>query len=323
MADDFNSKTVPCSFELDGASDRVSFAVLAIGETGSNRLPERMRVYRPGSRVDGTGNNSDRWTTTAVFFNGMREPGVPADPYPTELNKLKALLKRSAKKTGTLTLSTVGPKRCKAAEWHEDRTFERRDYCALQITWLEDNEETQLESTFTAPNARSAAEALATEIVEGCAYLGVWSPDIAELESIAARLEQLAVKASEYSNDLEQAARDVTASVGRIEEGFLPSSTLLQAGDVMVGETPQTLLSDPAAYQTLVALRKLAEMASQAMALVPGRSRPRFITYGYTVSIMDVATEHGVPIDKLVELNTSIAEPLMILANIPIYLPAA
>lgn len=319
MADDINSRTVPCSFEIDG--DRIAFAALVIGESGGNRIAERERMWRPGARIDGTGSKADRWQTTAVFFNDMREPGVSANPYPDELEKLKKLLKRSATQTGTLTLSTVGPKRCKAAEWHEERTFERRDYAALSITWIEDNEEALTESTFTAPNARSAAVALASDVVEGCAYLGVWSPDVAELEAIAAKLERLALQADAQSNDLEQTARELGGSIGRIESSFLPSSTSLQAGDVMIGETTQSLLSDPSAHKTLVSLRELAEMAAQAVALVPGRSRPRSITYAYSISIIDVAIEQGVQLEKLVELNTSLPEPFMIPANTPIVLP--
>jgi prophage DNA circulation protein len=321
MPDDLFEQTVPCSFRVD--AEEVRFAILQINESGANRISPRKRVFRAGARLDGTGTDPDSWVLQCVFYNGMRETGVPRDPYPTEANRLIALLKKSGEKTGTLTLPTRGPKRVRATNWGRSETFEKRDYCVLEVTFLEDNEETQTESTFSPPNARSAAVSTASYVVESCVVAGIWSSDIAQLEQLASELEALALAPTDYVNDLEEKARAVMDVVHRIEAAFLPTQTQIQAGPVNPGATAQSLLADPSALTAQASLRTMAELAAQAVANVPGRTRPRIISYETSVSIFDVSVEQSVELETLVELNTSIPDLRIIPARTSIYLPGA
>lgn len=311
----------PASFEIDGESDRVTFAVEAVNWDMENRIAERERVYRDGARLDGTGTKADRFSIVAKVFNGIREKGVARNGYPGDRDKLIKLLKRSVTQTGTLKLPTWPPIRCKALRCTTTENVQKTDFAHLNIIWVEDNEETQLEATFTEPNARSAAVALADQIVEGMAFLGAWDEGVAELKALAVELESLALFANERGDDLIQAARSINTTVADVQTSFLPTRTELQVDSFVIGDSPQSLLSDPSASATLEALMALSEMASKAIASVPGKARPRSIEYKTAMNVFDISLQVGASVEEIVELNPSLIDPFAIPANTTILLP--
>jgi hypothetical protein len=311
----------PASFEIDGESDRVTFTVKEIGRELSNRIAKRERVYRNGERLDGMGTAGETIKTRSFFANTLKEPGVPSELYPGELDKLIELMKRSNGTTGTLRLPTTSPRRVKMVIASVHESPNAVDAAWLDVTWAEDSEETELESTFGKPNARSISVSLADDIVAQLEFMGVTSDDIAELKSIAAKLEELAQFSGERGDDLLQAAADATGAVDNIESSFLPSSQLLADEDFVVGETADSMLALPIAYSTLVSLRAWAEAAAEAAANIPGREVPEPKLYDHALSLFDIAEDNDVDIETLVELNPDLLDPGFIPANTPILLP--
>lgn len=310
------------SFEIDGESDRVTFVLTEITEAGGNRIAKRERVYRDGERLDGMGTKGDTIATRSSFFNGVDEQGVTPNQYDDVLGPLVKLLKRSVTTTGTLRLPTKEPLRVKAETWNVREDAGRKDFAHIDISWVTDTEETELESTFGQPNARSSAVAIADDIAAQIEFMGITSDDIAELQSIAKRLNELATFSGERGDDLLQAAADAQACVDNIEDDFLPSAQMLNDDEFVVGETADSLLGLPIAYSTLVNLREFAEMAARAAADVPGRTAPVPVLYDRALSLFDVALENGVDVETLVELNPSLLEPGFIPPNTPILLPS-
>lgn len=309
------------SFEIDGESDRVTFVLSAIAENGGNRIAKRERVYRDGERLDGMGTKGDVFGTRSTFFNGIDEKGVTSNQYDDVLTPLVDLLKRSATTTGTLRLPTKKPQRVKAETWSINEEAGRKDYAHIDITWATDTEEVELESTFGQPNARVGAIAIADDIAAQIEFMGVTSEDIAELKSIAAKLEELAQRSNERGDDLLQAAADAQECVDNIESDFLPSSNELNDDEFVVGETADSLFGLPIAHSTLVSLQQFREMAASAAANVPGRNVPQPKLYNRALSLFDIALENDVDIETLVDLNPSLLDPGFIPPNTPIMLP--
>lgn len=311
------------SFEILGDADRVTFSISSIARSGGNRLAKRERVYRDGELVDGMGSKGDTIATRSLFFNGLKEPGVSETAlYPDELNKLLDLLKASNAATGTLRLPTTKPRKVKAERWDIHEAAERPDYAALDITWFENNEEVELESTFGETNARSAAVAIADDIAAQIEFMGITSADVEELKSIAAKLEELAQFAGERGDDLLQAAADARQATANIEASFVPSGQDVNSDNFVVGEDAFSLLGLPIAYATLINLRAFAEMAAKAAENVPGRARPVPTLFKQTLTLWDIAIDHGVDIEELSKLNPTL-DPGFIPANTTVLLPGA
>jgi hypothetical protein len=300
--------TIPCAYEVAGR--RLAFSVYSITEDGSNRLTPRKRVYRSGSLQNSTGAEADAWTLEIRFYNGQREPGVPTNPYPQDVGKLRTLCK--IQETGTLHLPTRGPVRVRPAHWRRTETAERRDYASVEVTFDEDSEEPFDEAALTVPNARSAAKTIAKQTTEALMAEGIYSDDVASLEQLAGELEALALAPSDFVDDLEQKSQELVDTVARIEAAF--ATPLIPFG----APGPRALLRAPSAAHVGLLLRALVEMAAAAASAVPGRRAPVPRYYKVDVSIADVAVDLDQDMNDLMGLNSSLPNLLRIVAGTPI-----
>lgn len=280
-----------CAWQASG-QDAITFPVKRIEAGGGNRIPRRERVYRDGAKLDGTGAQPDQWTLTCAFFNGNKEQGVPGDTlYP---DQLRALLKAvKSQDTGTLTLPTDGPKRCRADHWTRTDDDERRDYAILQITFVEDNEDDQTAASFSLPTARSAASAIAADVVANLEAEGVVSDDTVSLEQLCGELEELANAPEEFADDINSKVDEIVGTIQRIQLAFQDASAASEAAG--------TLLV-PASTPANDGMRRLSDVASRSRVSAPRRTR--IVRYPRVVSLIEVAASVGQEISDLMPLNS-------------------
>jgi prophage DNA circulation protein len=296
-----------CTWEAPGEQP-LTFPVSRIEETGGNRLAPRERIYRDGAKYDDTGSKPDGYQLTCAFFNGHREQGVPGDKlYPDQLRALMKACRVHA--CGTLTLPTVGPKRCRADHWtRTDDPENRRDYATLSISFVLDNEDDQTASSFVLPTARATAVALANEVLEDLDALGVVSDDTVSLGELCGQLEELANAPAEFADDINEKVAQITGTIDRIGLDFDNTARLTTE--------PATLLLQPSAAPAHAKLARLADLAARARSGLPQRTR--LLVFARVVSLLDVAAEQGQDVSDLIALNPQYEDLSAIPARAPI-----
>lgn len=134
-----------------------------ITEKGGNRIVQHKRSGRPGAKLDDTDSEPREWTFTACFNNTVVEQGVDnAVPlYPDVLKLMVASF--AIHQTGDLTLPTVGQVRARAWNYTRIEAMDKRSEGALQLHFIEDNEESAATVAFQSPSVRGTVEALADQ----------------------------------------------------------------------------------------------------------------------------------------------------------------
>src|SRR5262245_48579282 len=208
-------KFVVCTWEVTGYS--IPLPVGRIEEDGGNRLVPRERPNRRGAKVDDTGSSAVQWLLVCDFYNGISEPGMPAEEmYPDLLNKLVQSF--DVHETGTLRLPHIGSRRCRAWKYKRIETSEERDTGLTTLTFLEDNEDATTTATFQSPSARSVAKQQAESTTFSAENAGIDAGDLGQsLDEMAADLEGLANAPFEYVGDLETKAKQIDGACERIE----------------------------------------------------------------------------------------------------------
>ena len=295
-----------CAWEVTGY--RIALPVIRVEEDGGNRLVPRERAHRRGAKVDDTGSAPVQWLLVCDFYNGITEPGMPAeDMYPDLLNNLVKSF--DVHETGTLTLPHIGPRRCRAWKYKRIETSEERDAGLTTLTFLEDNEDATTAASFQSPAARSVAKQQAESTTFSAESAGIDASDLGQsLTELASELEGLANAPGEYVGDLETKAKQIEAACERIEA--VHTQAVDEAGK---------LLTRP--DQSLV-VRKLRQLRDTTARVVGERlsSMPRLVPkrFGSQRSIFDVATELGQDAQKLMQANPGIEDMLAIPAGTPV-----
>lgn len=183
----------------------------------ATRLVRQSRAYRRGAKLDSTGQAEGEFTLTALFNNTLREPGLEQNPRPLYPFMLRELMASFAiQQTGTLTLPTVGSIRCRLDKAKRTETVSERDQATVQLTFVEDNEESLATASFALPSARATVAKAAAQTVfsiqrEG----GVVDADVFRLKQQGTDIESLILAPGRAVADLEAEARSMRWSLMR------------------------------------------------------------------------------------------------------------
>lgn len=210
MADDDDFEQTPAASWRVGDGRALFFPIEGdIQEKGGNRIVKHTRPYRPRSKLDDTGDESREWTFTAVFNNTIDEPGLDngVKLYPDVLRAIVASF--SIKATGTLTLPTVGQVRARAWNYTRIESMEKRNEGALQLHFVEDNEEAAATIAFQAPSVRGTVEALADQTTFSAGTVGALDRDLQTAQPRATDIASLLLGPGRSLADLQT---KVTAS---------------------------------------------------------------------------------------------------------------
>lgn len=309
MADSVFDAYPSCSWTAKGKAE-VVFPVVRIEEEYRNRIAPHERYKRDGARLDDTGSKARVWRLTIEAYNSrdQEEDVKPLTFYPDELNKL--LDSFSVHETGDLVVSTRGPRRCRAEGYTRVEESTERDAAAVVLTFIEDNEDDASAAAWQAPSAMSVVASKADDAARTCSEAG-FSPNLtANLREMASALESYANGPSEYLGDLERQATTIQQAVQRVEDTYNE-----RANEGM--EELYTLLTDPRSSRAGRALRALGDAVGRAVA-DKATLGPRIVTkiLNRNATLFGIATDAGVALEKLLELNPSL-DPFNIPAGTP------
>ncbi|WP_437759481.1 DNA circularization N-terminal domain-containing protein [Sorangium sp. So ce1389] len=307
MANDIFAKYPPATWDVAGQS--VTFQVETLQETGGNRLVQWERPYRDGAKLDDTGSRAKGWTLSAIFYLGGSEPGIDPDQYPDALNKLLASFDEH--ETGTLTLPTRGPVRCRAESYNRVETSAERDVARVTLTFLADNEDNTTAASFTAPSARSVVRQQVEAATFWAQQQGAWSGDLSSLTEFAAELEGLINSPFEAMDQIEAKAKAIDSACERVENAFTGASSRVPA-------PLNRLLGLPPAVATLRGLRALRDTSRRAASDALS-SLPRIVTKTFPTpkNLVGLSGELGQPFEQLLKINSGL-DPLLIPPGTPV-----
>jgi len=291
----------------------VTFAVETIRERHVNRLAPHKRYNRPGARIDNTGSDPKFYELALFFFNDTKqEAGIDgATQYPDNLNSFCGSF--DSQETGTLTLVTRGPIRCKAESYERTETKDLRDCAAVTAVFLADNEDDSSVADFHAPSAKSIAESLAYAAIAACEDAGVTSANLIGIGELTAQLVGYANFPGNFVGEYEQLGNQIVSSIAKVEEEFAKSA----ADATNDGET---LLTQPEKSRGLRALRRLADVIPRIGAeQTEDADRIISVTYDDAVTIFDVAVRVSQDAGELLALNRQLPDPLLIPPRTPVF----
>lgn len=305
MAETIFGQYPPGRWEVEGA-EGIVFPVERIEEVYSNRLVPHKRIYRDGARIDDTGSEPTGWDITIGWYNAAdHEEGVDGLVlYPDLLNMFCAACK--IHKTGDLTVSTVGKRRCRAESYRRVESFSEIDVAAMTVRFLEDNEDDAATAAFAAPSASSVASRYAKEALDASQLHGCQSVDLLSLEGLAAELEALASAPGELVAQMEARVGNVAAAAQRVQNAFASQ------GDA-AREEIQALLTDPTSSRAHRSLERLRDTVHRAVADANKHlGQPVSRTFDRDLSIFTIAASLGQDAEKLIPLNQQLPDLLSI-----------
>jgi prophage DNA circulation protein len=219
MAGTILSQGPVASFQV-GTSSVVPFQIDGkISEKNGNQLVRHRRPYRRGAKLDGTGELERVWTFRAMFSNRVFEPGLSTAraQYPFVLRELVAACRASVFETGTLVLPTVGSvrARCEGCERTDDGSAEL-DTGYLDLTFVEDNEESAATVAFRAPSVRATTVALSEQTRFSESRVGALDSDSISLTEAASEIEALLLAPGRSLADLQSKATANRRAIQRV-----------------------------------------------------------------------------------------------------------
>ncbi len=300
MADEIFAQFTTCRWEVTGYN--VVLPVKTVRTRGGNRIVPRERANRNGAKLDDTGSKPKVWTLDVDFYNGIDEPDMPADDmYPSLANDLEKSC--DIHETGTLTLPTIGKRRCRLLDYDREESFEERDTGRFSLTFMEDNEDAITASSFSSPSARSVSRQLAEATTASAEQDGIELTDIgSSLTELASELEGLANAPFEYVGDLQAKAGQISRACARIE-----------AVHTSAADEVGLLLTSPMSSRTL---RKLRELNDTAARVVQERLSSMPVLVPFRVAsqrtLFDVAASLNQDAALLLKANPDLPNPLAI-----------
>lgn len=307
MPDDKFPQYPPATWQAKGKR-AISFAVEQLQESGGNRLVPHERTRRNGAKYDDTGSKSVTYTIVSPFYTTCEDPGVSQDTlYPEDLNDL--IESFTVHEVGDLTVPTRGKRRCRLESYQRTEASAERDHASVTFTFVEDNEDGVLASSFINPSARSTAVAVADAAEFSLEQQGIPSTDFgASLAELAAGIEALAGAPDEFMADLETKATQIRSATERIVDAF--SSGSGGAG---------VLLLDPVASHVWRHTALLVDTTSRVVAeKLSHRPKLKTVTFKYVVGLPQVAAAHQQDFAALLAANPKIGNAFAISAGTPI-----
>lgn len=279
-----------------------TFPVEQLTEGRSNRIAKHRRLYRNGARLDDTYANERTWQVSTSFFNDEdQEGGIDgAAQYPDNVNALCDSF--DAHETGTLTLPTRGPRRCRAESYQRVDASEPRDTASCSYTWVEDNEDDDAVAAYKSPSAKTLVQPVAVETEAACEAAGVTSADLESLADLAADLVALAEFPGDFVADIDAKGKALVGKAMAVEKAFSKAAT---EGT----NEAATLLADPTASLAGRRLRELGDATARMLGDVAGAGlRVIGRTFPGPMSIFDVAVAVGQQVQQLITLNSNLPD---------------
>lgn len=310
MADGIFGRYPPAKWEVPGAA-AVVFPVERLEQIGGNRLVPHERLHRDGARLDDTGSKAEGWSFTISFYNSNNhEEGVKGlEQYPDTINALIDACR--IHETGTLTVPTVGKRRCRAESWRRVESYDKVDMAAVVITWLEDNEDDAESAAAQFPSASAVASKYAKDANAAAEEFGTTSLD--DLEAFADDLGDMLSAPSEFAADIDAKVGNLTAAGERLQATVDTQAT-------MAKEELETIATDPLNGRALRAIAKVLDVAHRAPIQKHDKQGTPIVTRTFDVdlSIFGVAQSVGQSPGKLIPLNAGLADLLHIPAGTPV-----
>lgn len=314
MADDIFGQYPTFKWEVGGKA--ILFAAVEIRERGGNRIARHKRYGRKGARCDDTGAQEKEWRLRAFIFNDPeQEPGIDgAAQYPDVAIALTDSF--DIHETGTLTTPTRGPRRCRAESYERVEVEKERDACALELVFVEDNEDDADVAAFQAPSAQSILKTLAVETFAACTDVGAFNTDVGSLTELAGDIVGLIEAPGQFVADMEAKNNAFLNQLESIEKAFSNETE-------KANEKVQTLLTDPEGSLGVRRLRELHDAAARAplekAVLGSPVARPTIaMAFTKRLSLWDIASALGQNGDDLVPLNPGLPDLLDIPPNTPV-----
>jgi hypothetical protein len=272
------------------------FPVKIIEEDGGNRLVVRARPNRPGAKLDSTGGKEKKWTITALFWNGCKEPGLdPAVPlYPDVKNAIVASF--DVQETGDLVVPSRGRVRARADTYRTVENVDTEwDSTLATFNFVADNEDAIGAASVSKMTARTSGPKIATQ-----AKFDADGVDVAGdggLDALIDSMNQL----QGILNAPQTAIDDATATSNTISRNI----DNLVAAFSDAAEPARSAFTDPSSHRLRRKLILLQDSCNDSSVTEgKGRARPTAPrTFNTTRSIYDIAAELGQDASALSELN--------------------
>jgi prophage DNA circulation protein len=268
----------------------------------------RQRPYRKGAKLDSTGPKEIVWEVDTIWSNAIDEPDLKQTNvlYPARLHAMLETV--NLDQTGTLTLPTRGPIRCKLETYQRQESFEERDTARVRFTFVEDNEDKVDANSFEAPSVRATIRRGVDETNFSLESRGSFSDLLEQFEAAAEQLQDAIAAPGELVQDVDQKA----ARFIRIVDNVVNQFTVTE-------QFGRDRLNDPeshAAYRQAMILKDRAATAVDEKT----SSLPRIVTFitTHTVSIFDIAVELAQDPAQLMDLNSRIEDFLSIEVGVPV-----
>lgn len=297
----------PASYQVEGEIE-LKFMVISQAESGGNRVPKRERVNRNGRKLDFTGTRGDDFAITAIFNNNLTEPGIGDYPqmWPDRLDRLIRAFKTG--KTGTLHLPWRRNIRCKPEGWtRKANAGDERDGETLDVTFLEDNEDTVDEASTTSVSVQASVLRKAAEAVFDLEQEGGWDGSFEDFTQLAADLEGTLNAPGEFLSDVAHKVRRVRRAAESIRESL---SSRAEGRRQMLG---------PEGAKAERKLVELLDLLGLAEAELSARL-PQIVTRTFPTdrSIYSIAAELGQSARDLISINGEIEDLNFIPAGTPV-----
>ena len=283
-----------------GNAGKMAFPVVNISEVGGNRIIRRERPYRDGEKLDDTGSRAKVWVLTAVFENTIDEKGLEINSdalYPTILDNIIDSFDNH--ETGDLVVPTRGKVRARAESYDRNDDAAQRDSAVVRFTFIQDNEDNVNAASFSAPTANANARRLGETTTFDAQFDEMWSQNLRNIERSSQKIESVATKPGEVSNDVEDSANVVESSAVTTERSFSKP-----------GKVGRNKLLDPESSKTqrkLVMNRDLAARAKHESR----KGRPKIITVvaSKDQSLFSIAAFYEQDYMDLLAINPKIGNP--------------
>jgi len=310
---DVFEKYPPGQWRAAAGEPVLAFPVISIEEGGGNRIVERERAYRDGSKLDDTGSKAKRWMLHAKFENTIDEPSLSAvngstPLYPDVLNALIDSFDRFHEQPGDLSVPTRGWVRARLEAYKRIEDPGEQDCADLQMTFVEDNEDSVDARAFTAPTANASARRLSGETTFDQQSDGIWGDDSVSLEEFAADLESWANAPGDAAQEVDRTSARVVGAANRILFAFSRP-----------GGDGRDTLNDPEGSNTARKLHATKEIASSSGGS-PDRGQPQVVSVVFErpQSLVTIAALLGRSFEDLLAANPQLDDPLYIPARTPV-----
>jgi hypothetical protein len=275
------------------AGTKVSFPVVMDDVSGGNRIIRIPRPNRDGEKLDDTGADARIWTPRAVFGNSIWEEGLdPSVPLYPDL--MLAVLRLFAKhETGDLFVPTDGLARARAHQFKRVTPEDAVDFAVLELTFIEDSEESIGAAAFATPTVLGRHLRLAEQTAFSMEYEDNWSDLVTDIKVLCSDLAGILQAPGRAVEDSQAQARAIAGAIGDVARVAEEQTGLARTG----GTSPPA----PAAVQRLSSLLDLSWVAAEERQ----RSLPATVPFrvATTTTIFELAAFVKQPAEALLDLN--------------------